>query len=125
MIVKVGKDGTIPLKAFKDVVDIDKVATYTVKEHGKGLAITFYDKDGNKLVTQERRAIDEMRNQDISIPWQVNRFLDLDGKLPVSGDQASLSKGGDYGSLEDMRMCVEWLANQFGGKVKWEDKNGQ
>ncbi len=120
MIIKVSKDGTIPLKAFEDIVNIKEVATYSVEEHGKGLAITFYDKEGNKLNPQERRAIDEMRNQDIPIPWQVNRFLDLDGKLPVSGDQASLSKGGDYGTLEDMRNAVEWLANQFGGKVKWE-----
>lgn len=126
MIVKVDKQGRIPLKAFESVIDITKIESYTLEERGKGLAITFYDKAGEKIipkdspVVQKRRAIDEMRNQDIPIPWEVSRFIDLDGKLPIIGEQASLSKKGDFGSLEDMRKCVEWLADQFGGKVKWE-----
>jgi hypothetical protein len=130
MIVKVDKQGRIPLKAFENVVDTSKVHSYTVDQEGQALALTFYDKSGEKIIPKDsaepkiRRAIDEMRNQDIPIPWEVNRFMDLDGKLPVFGDQASLSKNGDYGSLEDMRKCVEWLADQFGGKVKWEDENG-
>lgn len=126
MIVKVDKQGRIPLKAFESIVDISKVHTYTLEERGQNLAITFYDEAGEKIipkdspVVKKRRAVDEMRSQDIPIPWEINRFLDLEGRLPVSGEQASLSKGGDYGSLDDMRKCVEWLADQFGGKVKWE-----
>lgn len=130
MVVKADKQRKVPLKAFTDIVDISKVHTYSLDESGKGLIITFYDKEGKKIIPKysviinQQQAIDKMQNQDISIPWQVNRFLDLDGKLSVSEDHTTLSKDGDYGTLENMRNAVEWLANQFVGKVKWENQNG-
>lgn len=128
MIIKVDKKGRVPLKDFEKIVDTSKVHSYSLEEKESGLVLKFFDKEGDLVpfkgyeAPKARRAIDEMRNQDIPIPWEVNRFLNLNGKLPISADQASLSKDGDYGSLEDMRKCVDWLADQFGGKVKWENK---
>jgi hypothetical protein len=69
---------------------------------------------------KQLRAIDEMKDRSIPIPWSINRFLGLDGKLLVCGEQVSLSKRGDFGTLEEVRSVVEWLAHQFGGQVKWE-----
>lgn len=130
MIVTVDKKGRIPLKAFKDVLDISKVDKYTVEDRGDGsVALAFYDKKGNQIfpketAPKERLAVDEMKNRDIDVPWRINRFLQAGGGLiRVSGDQAAISADGDYGSLEEMREVVEWLAKQFGGKVDWS-KNG-
>lgn len=53
MIVKVSKDGTIPLKAFKDIVDIKKVHSYTLEEKGDVLVLQFYGKNGKKLKVKD------------------------------------------------------------------------
>lgn len=131
MVVTVDKKGRIPLKAFQDVLDISKVDKYTVEDRGDGsVALAFYDKKGNRLplkeeTPKERTAVDEMKNRDIDVPWRINRFLQAgNGVIRISGDQAAISETGDYGSLEEMREVVEWLAKQFGGKADWS-KNGQ
>ena len=53
MIVKVLKDGTIPLKAFRDIVDIKKVHSYTLEEKGDVLVLQFYGKNGKKLKVKD------------------------------------------------------------------------
>jgi hypothetical protein len=129
MIIKIDNKGRIPLKYFKDVIDIDKVDSYTVDQKGNGLIVTFYDKSGNKILPKEgildqreRRAIDEIKSQtNIEVPWHVYRILGIDDKILVLGDQVSFSENGDFASLDEVRSCIDWLAYQFGGKVKWED----
>jgi hypothetical protein len=69
------------------------------------------------------RAIDEMRYRSIDVPWDVYRLLGTNKKIDICGDQASLAEDGDFGDLEEIRYAIQWLADQFGGKVRWEDKN--
>lgn len=40
-------------------------------------------------------------------------------QMSLSGDQISLTPGGDYSSLEDAREATNWLVSQLGGSVKW------
>ena len=42
-------DGFIPISAFKDIIDIDKVKTYTLETIENGLIITFFDENGEKI----------------------------------------------------------------------------
>lgn len=42
-------DAFIPISAFKDIIDIDKVKTYTLETKGDVLIIKFYDENGEKL----------------------------------------------------------------------------
>ena len=56
----------------------------------------------------------------IKMPYNVMRFFGPDSRsIEFAGDQASL--GEDYGTIEEMREVVDWLADQFDGKVKWNE----
>ena len=43
-IVTTDKDGCLPLESFKDILDIKKVAYYTLKAKDSTLILKFYDK---------------------------------------------------------------------------------
>lgn len=74
---------------------------------------------------KERIAIDIIVDQpDVEAPWEVARFFPKEArKIYFAGNQASF--GEDYGTVEDLRVAVEWFARQLGGKVKWRKKNAQ
>lgn len=42
-------DWFIPIAVFKDIIDIDKVKTYTLETVENGLIIAFFDENGEKL----------------------------------------------------------------------------
>ena len=57
----------------------------------------------------------------IEVPWNVWRMFgdkSKNGIIEICGDQASF--GEDFGSKEELRVAIEWYAEQLGGKVKWE-----
>ena len=55
------------------------------------------------------------------IPWKVwTCFWETYPLYEIVGD--SITFGSDYKTLPEMREGVEWLVDQLGGKVKWEDK---
>lgn len=63
----------------------------------------------------------EESQESSTIAW---RFLgSKKGKVfNIAGQEIALSSGdGDYGNMEEWRMVIEWMADQFGGSVKWED----
>ena len=67
-----------------------------------------------------KKAIELMEYvEPIELPWHVMRFFPEGArKIDFCGDQASF--GEDYGSVEELRAAIEWMADQFGGKVKWK-----
>jgi hypothetical protein len=80
-------------------------------------------KNNNLKIKEAKRAVDEMKERFIYVPWEVCRLIGIDKKIQIYGDEASLSKNCDFGNLEELRSAIQWLAYQFGGKVKWENKN--
>lgn len=69
---------------------------------------------------KQKKAYKVMKKQPpIEMPYHVMRFF-TEGNRTITfcGDQASF--GEDYGSIEELREVVEWLAAQFNGKVAWE-----
>ncbi len=68
----------------------------------------------------ERKAINLINSQpSINFPWRVGRFF-VDGgrQITFANDQASF--GEDYGTVNELRIAIEWLVIQFGGTVKWK-----
>ena len=54
----------------------------------------------------------------IKIPWTVARFF-KGGHTEITFSGKDVSIGEDYGSVQELRKVIDWLADQFGGKVKW------
>lgn len=55
----------------------------------------------------------------IEIPWEVRRFFpDHFNPLQIYGDQISF--GGDFGNIEEVRIALDWLVEQLGGRAKWK-----
>lgn len=69
-------------------------------------------------MSKKIRAIDEIKNRDIKVPWHVGRFVGF--TIWVHGENASLHDNGDSGTVGDIRTALEWYVDQFGGKVEWE-----
>lgn len=64
----------------------------------------------------------------IKIPFEHARLLPCEkaanAHWDFAGNSVSLADnchGGDYASVEEWRRLIEYLAEQFGGKVKWKD----
>lgn len=54
------------------------------------------------------------------LPWNVWTALqEKPGSITIFGDQVIMTEDGDYKSVAEVREALDWLANQFGGKVKW------
>ena len=71
---------------------------------------------------ENKKAIEIMLDQpSIVMPHNVMRFF-VDGsrQIDFAGNQASL--GEDFGDLSEIRVALDWLVDQFGGKVKWKRK---
>lgn len=51
------------------------------------------------------------------VPWEVHRFLGSK-RVDLLGDQVSFGEG-DYGTVAEFRVVIDWYVHQFGGKVKW------
>jgi len=49
MTIKVTKEGFVNIKDLKNLIDISKIVSYSVKEDKGNIKLKFYDK-GNKLV---------------------------------------------------------------------------
>lgn len=62
------------------------------------------------------KAIAEL--EQVEVPWEVARS----GVKPsLFGSVVFLAPGdGDSLTLDEARAVVEWLAEQFGGSVKWQ-----
>lgn len=55
--------------------------------------------------------------EDIEVPWYVWRLLGPQFKvISIAGHQASF--GEDYGTLNELRLAIEWYADQLGMEVK-------
>lgn len=73
------------------------------------------------MPSKKKKAHKKMKYvEPIKMPYNVMRFF-VEGsrEITFANDQASL--GEDYGTIEELRDVVEWLADQFGGKVEWND----
>lgn len=68
------------------------------------------------------RAIDSMIKKDfIEAPHKVYCVLGAK-RIVLSGRQACVGgDNSDFASIEDIRAAIDWLANQMGGKVIWEE----
>jgi len=57
--------------------------------------------------------------------WTVNRLL-TGIKGPIFNfagtDLCLANTDGDYGSVEEWRVVVEWMAKELGGHVAWADE---
>ena len=56
-------------------------------------------------------------------PFNVRRLLSIrDNVFNISGDVLALSSSDtDFATIEEWRVAIEWLAEQFGGEVEWEE----
>lgn len=73
---------------------------------------------------EERRIVDVNRElievgKSIDIPWHVWTTLNCNKEIEFHGNQMSL--GADFVELQNFRNAVEWLTNQLGGKISWEE----
>jgi len=59
--ITVGPDGTIPIEAFKNVLNIKRVVYYELEPEGKNLRITFFDK--NKKLIKAKSPRKKKRNK--------------------------------------------------------------
>ena len=50
--------------------------------------------------------------------WTV--FFDKSCAPSVSGNQVLMSPNADYKNIEDVRVALEYMVEQMGGKVKWK-----
>ena len=71
---------------------------------------------------KEIQRIDERIDE---IPYDVwttfeGEYL-KDNGISIMGDQVCL--GGDYKSLNAVKNTLQWLTEQFGGKIEWENDN--
>jgi len=126
-IIKVGPQGLISLDAFSDFIDISQVHRYDMKKDEESLIITFYNNKGDQIMAKEinpkakeinPKAINRMKNYNISTPWHVMRVLDMK-QISISGEQVCISKDGDFVNLQEMRQALDWIVDQFGGRVRW------
>ena len=63
----------------------------------------------------------------VTTPWHVSRVF---GKADLFGEQVTFGMDKDYVTLDEARESLEWIVEQLGGKVKWEEnkkgsKNGR
>jgi hypothetical protein len=59
--------------------------------------------------------------KDIEVPWHVwTKFGQCAKKISLHGNQASLTDEADFANLEELRIAIDWYAEQLGGKIKWE-----
>jgi len=57
-------------------------------------------------------------------PWNVYRMLGTgqQRKIDVAVSSLQIVENADFGTIEDCRQAIEWLALQLGGEVKWKQK---
>ena len=65
----------------------------------------------------------ELEKQIGEVPFYVTRFFTGNIKPCLHGTDVSLCSEGDYGRIEEYRKALDWLCDQFGGKVRWEKKS--
>jgi hypothetical protein len=71
-----------------------------------------------KTVIENYKKIQEIGTQ-IEIPFEVWRLFPGPLRtIEIHGNEINL--GEDLGSIDDVRIAIDWFATQFGGKVKWE-----
>lgn len=59
--------------------------------------------------------------KDIEVPWHVwTKFGRSAKSISVNGSQASFTNEADYGTIEELRLAIEFYVEQLGGKVKWK-----
>jgi hypothetical protein len=67
-------------------------------------------------ISERVAAINELEK--VETPWEVKRIF---GEVILFGSQVSVVGDDcrDYADVDDMRKAIAWLAEQFGGTVKW------
>lgn len=61
-----------------------------------------------------------MSYEPITVPWEVWTFIG--GKtLDVMGDQVATGDG-DFKTLDQARVAIEWYVKQLNGTVSWDKK---
>jgi len=50
ILIKLDENGMLPLKALEPLIDIERVDSYSFEQKGDLLFITFYDKNGEKIL---------------------------------------------------------------------------
>lgn len=75
-----------------------------------------------KTILEEVGRLESMQEE---APHRVWTLLATRSKVfSLSGDQVSwIDADTDYGSVGQWRNAVEWLAEQFGGEVEWDDED--
>jgi len=56
---------------------------------------------------------------DIKIPWDVYRAIGLKQRN-IEVNPGYYNMGEDFVNLEEARIAIDWLVDQFGGEVKWK-----
>jgi len=76
-------------------------------------------KSVKKLTVKETiELINKAEEEAPEIPWEVwTAFFDTRPAGYISGNMVSF--GGDYKSLEEMQVAIQWMVEQLGGEVKW------
>ena len=70
---------------------------------------------------EKMKIIEQVKLQkDIEVPWGVWRMFGHGAeKITIMGKQVSLTNEGDFASIEELRVAIDWYASQLGGSVKW------
>jgi hypothetical protein len=75
----------------------------------------------------EERTIKEiLESQELvkPVPYHVWRIFGGGRKnIDLYGNQASLCEGGDFATLAELRVAVQWYVEQLGGVVNWDKKS--
>lgn len=96
-------------------------------QHGQGVWIgRDFDmknkRTGSSIDTvREKRVFERLQESHlIPLPWEVSRLIGAK-KIELSGTQAALNvPETDFGTTEEWRAAINYLADQFGGTVKWD-----
>lgn len=69
---------------------------------------------------KQDKLIDMMRrNSSVTLPYKVMCVFGMKS-IDVCGDQVAFSHDTDFVREYEMREAIEWLADQFNGKVRWK-----
>ncbi len=64
----------------------------------------------------------EENENSIEVPFHVwTCFCENEPSVGIASDQVRMGNS-DYKSVNEHRQAIDWLAEQFGGKVKWSMK---
>lgn len=70
---------------------------------------------------RNKKAFELMRDmQTVELPWSITRLFPMEKIKYITFCRGEASLGEDYCNLHEIREAIDWLADQFNGKVKWK-----